>query len=115
MTVISWLQENFALFWICPEAVYHKDQWNKWFIGGGGFEYLHRSSASCRKQRKENPVPRGITGLPDPPNCGSLKPETVKYGPAEPRHENDCATVVNNRPVLFLSERVAHIDKPATV
>jgi hypothetical protein len=30
---------------------------------GGGFEYLHRSPASRRRQPKGNPVPGGITGF----------------------------------------------------
>jgi hypothetical protein len=31
---------------------------------GGGFEYLHRSPASPRRRRKENPVPGVKTGPP---------------------------------------------------
>jgi hypothetical protein len=33
---------------------------------GGGFEYLHCSPVSRRRQRKDKPVPRGITGPPFP-------------------------------------------------
>jgi hypothetical protein len=29
---------------------------------GGGLQYLHRSPVSRKRRRKENPVPRGITG-----------------------------------------------------
>jgi hypothetical protein len=41
---------------------------------GGGFEYLHCSPASRRKQRKKNLVPGGITGHPVPgaSNYGDL-------------------------------------------
>jgi hypothetical protein len=48
------------------------------------------SPASCRRRRKGNPVPVGITGPPcscriqiqgpGPPGWGNLKTETVKYG-----------------------------------
>jgi hypothetical protein len=34
------------------------------FPCGGGLEYPHRSPASRRRRRKENPVPGGITGPP---------------------------------------------------
>jgi hypothetical protein len=33
-------------------------------IREGGFKYFHRSPASCRRQRKGNPVRGGITGPP---------------------------------------------------
>jgi hypothetical protein len=71
---------------------------------GGGVEYLHRSPASRRGDKK-----------------GSLESETVKYG-----HESnetrtrkwlrwrEPAAIVNDTPVLS-SERAPHIKKPATV
>jgi hypothetical protein len=71
---------------------------------GGGVEYLHRSPATHRRQRK-----------------GSHESETVKYGR---EYHGTCtrdwlrwrgpAAILNGRPVL-LSERAPHINKPATV
>jgi hypothetical protein len=117
--------------WSWPR-IYLEDIWgdpvrsvtiNQLISCGGGFEYLHRSTASKRR-RKGNSVPGGIPGPPcawgiyipgpGPPDWGSLEFETVKCG-----HESrgirtkewmrwqGSAAVVNYRSTLS-SERMLH-------
>jgi hypothetical protein len=98
---------------------------------GGGVKYLHRSPASRRRRRKENPVPGGITGPPfswgiwirgpGPPGWVSLESETVKCG-----HEfrgtwtyewlrwREPAAIANERPILS-SDRILHKDYNASI
>jgi hypothetical protein len=93
---------------------------------GGGIEYLHRSPASGRRQRKGNPVPGGITRPPSsweiqirgsgPTGWGSLEFETVQYAHEsrgtrtwEWQRWRAPAAIVYNRPILSW-ERMLHKD-----
>jgi hypothetical protein len=73
---------------------------------GGGFEYLHRNPASCRRRWKENPMPGVITGPPCSWGTYIQRPGPPGWGLDATLTTWLCETITLRNPKKWISETI---------